>query len=269
TKTTTFGTGEVIRAALDAGAGRIILGIGGSATTDGGAGAAQALAARFLDEHGQAIDAPMAGGLLERIARIDLAPLDPRLNEIELVIASDVTNPLTGDQGAAAVYAPQKGASHAQVQQLDAALAHLAKRIEQATGRDVTSLPGAGAAGGLGAGAMALLGGELRSGAELVLDVVGFARRVQNSDLCLTGEGKLDGQSLSGKAILTVAKAAGQAGVPTIALVGALGPDAERTREAGLDAIVVVGEGLPAEESMARAAELVETAARQVVRSRG
>ncbi|MFP4145748.1 MAG: glycerate kinase [Phycisphaeraceae bacterium] len=269
TKTTTFGTGEVIRAALDAGAGRIILGIGGSATTDGGAGAAQALAARFLDEHGQAIDAPMAGGLLERIARIDLAPLDPRLNEIELVIASDVTNPLTGDQGAAAVYAPQKGASHAQVQQLDAALAHLAKRIEQATGRDVTSLPGAGAAGGLGAGAMALLGGELRSGAELVLDVVGFARRVQNSDLCLTGEGKLDGQSLSGKAILTVAKAAGQAGVPTIALVGALGPDAERTREAGLDDIVVVGEGLPAEESMARAAELVETAARQVVRSRG
>lgn len=268
TRTTTFGTGELIRAALDEQARRIILGIGGSATCDGGCGAAQALGARFLDSHGQIIQEPITGGMLQRIAQIDLSTLDDRLRRAELVVACDVTNPLTGPDGAAYVYGPQKGATPQQVRLLDEGLAHLASLVEQATGQQLHLTPGAGAAGGLGYGAMAFLGGKLRRGIELVLDAVDLERRVRGCDLCLTGEGRLDGQSLSGKAILGVAQAAARQGVPTVALVGSLGPDAQRCLQAGLEGYIVIGEGLSQEESIARAASLLEDAAARLIAQR-
>ncbi len=269
TRTTTFGTGELIRAALDQDAQRIILGIGGSATCDGGCGAAQALGVRFIDHQGAAITTPIAGGMLTSIAQLDLAQRDPRLQEVELLIACDVTNPLLGPSGAAHVYGPQKGASPAQVEQLDHALAHLAALIEQTVGFDVDRMAGAGAAGGLGAGAVALLGGCLERGIDLVLDAVRFEQRVARCDLCLTGEGRLDGQSLSGKAALGVARVAQRFDVPTIALVGDIGPDAEKTRNAGVHRYFAIGQGLSKEESMRRTEELLEAAAARVVEQFG
>ncbi|MFW6059055.1 MAG: glycerate kinase [Phycisphaeraceae bacterium] len=264
TRTTTFGTGQLIRAALDAHAQRIILGIGGSATTDGGCGAAQALDVRFLDANQQPITAPLTGSTLTDIAQIDLTTRDPRLEQTELLVACDVTNPLLGENGAAHVYGPQKGATPEQVETLDNALQHLATLIERTVGYDVDRMAGAGAAGGLGGGAVALLGGRLERGIELVLRAVHFEQRVAHCNLCLTGEGKLDGQSLSGKATLGVARVADRFGVPTIALVGAIGPEAEKTREAGLHRYFAIGEGLEPAESMRRAAELLEDAAARV-----
>lgn len=266
TRTTTFGVGQLIRAALDAGARRIILGIGGSATTDGGAGMAQALGVRFRDARGHAIDRPLAGGLLADVADLDTAGLDPRLASTPFVVACDVTNPLTGPRGAAAVYGPQKGATPAQVALLDAQLARLADLLRRRLGRDVESLPGAGAAGGLGAGAVAFLDAKLQRGVELVLQAVGFDARVAGCDWCLTGEGRLDGQSLAGKACLGVALAARARGVPTFALVGSLGPGAEGAMTQGLAGARAIGQGLPLAESMRRAAELLEAAAEEVAR---
>lgn len=260
TRTTTFGVGELIRRALDAGARRIILGIGGSATTDGGSGAAQALGARFLSG-GEPITQPMTGGLLARVDAVDLGKLDPRLADVRIEVACDVTNPLCGPAGAARVYGPQKGATPEQVEQLDAALAHLAERL----GAD-PNLPGAGAAGGMGFGAVAMLGATLRRGIDLVLDALRFDERVRGCDLCLTGEGRLDGQTLHGKAVAGVAQAAARHGVPVVALVGSVGEGWERHREAGVERVIVIGEGLPREESMRRAGELLEHAAAEAVR---
>ncbi|MEX1016428.1 MAG: glycerate kinase [Phycisphaeraceae bacterium] len=267
TRTTTYGTGQLLRAALDHHVQRIVLGIGGSSTTDAGCGAAQALGVRFFDEDDRPIDQPITGGMLDHIYHIDLTTRDPRLNNVELLIACDVTNPLAGPEGAAAVYGPQKGATDAQVAQLDANLLHVANHVERAADCTVRDMPGAGAAGGLGAGGVALLGGTLRPGANLVLDTVGFDARVQGCDLCLTGEGQLDGQSLSGKAIMAVVKAAQRRGVPTVALVG-MAVDAERAVDAGLAGYRVIGEGLPVSKSIARAAELLEQAAAAVVAER-
>lgn len=264
TKTTTHGVGELIRAALDVGAKRILLGIGGSATTDGGTGMAQALGVRFLDAGGNVIKQPMAGGLLASVAKIDMAGLDPRIAATTITVACDVTNPLTGPNGAAAIYGPQKGATPAQVKLLDDALAHLAGLLKEQVGADIQTLPGSGAAGGLGGGLVGFLNATLQKGIGLVLEAVRFEQRVAGCDLCLTGEGRLDGQSLSGKACLGVAQAATRHRVPTIALVGSLGSHAERTLEAGLKAYHVIGEGLPAAESMRRCAELLERAAHKV-----
>ncbi len=260
-RTTTFGTGELIRAALDAGCARILLGIGGSATCDGGAGMAQALGVVFHDAQGHAIDRAMTGGLLMRIQRIDASRLDPRLRGTEILVACDVTNPLTGPDGAAAVYGPQKGATPAAVKQLDAGLAHLATLL----GRD-PMMPGGGAAGGLGYGLVACLGARLGRGIDLVLDACRFDQRVRTADLCLTGEGRLDGQSLAGKAVIGVAQAAAKHGVPTIALVGSAGDGAPRTLDAGLRAYRVIGEGLSVEESIRRGPELLAQAAAAVAR---
>lgn len=265
-RTSTFGTGQLMAAALDHGARRIILGIGGSATNDAGCGAAQALGVRFIDADGREINEPIAGGLLERIARIDLSQLDARLADSQLTVACDVINPLTGDQGAAHVYGPQKGATPEMVRALDDGLRHFAKLCRAQLGRDVEAMPGAGAAGGMGGGMVALLGATLRPGVAIVLDAVNFARRVSGCDLCLTGEGRLDGTSLSGKACLGVAQAAKKANVPTVAIVGCLGDDVQRTLDAGLHAYHAIGEGLPAAESMRRAAELVEQTTQRIVR---
>lgn len=265
TATTTFGTGQLIAAALDAGAQRIILGIGGSATNDGGSGAAQALGVRFYDAQDKPITQHLTGGLLASVARIDLANRDPRLASAQLLIACDVTNPLTGPDGASQIYGPQKGATPEQVQQLDANLGQFAKLIEQATGIAIANLPGSGAAGGLGGGAVGLLGGKLQRGIDLVLDAVNFAKRADGCDLCLTGEGKLDGQTLSGKAILGVAQLAKRYDVPTVALVGCAGDGAGRAKEAGLADYIVIGKGLPVAESIARADELLAAAAGRLV----
>ena len=262
--TSTHGTGELIAAALDAGAGRVILGIGGSATNDGGAGAAQALGVRFLDAGGQPIAAPLTAADLPRVARIEMSHRHPRLADVELLVACDVTNPLLGPEGAAAVYGPQKGATPEQIPRLDDALGHLAGVIERDLGRDVRTTPGAGAAGGMGAGALALLDGELCSGIDIVLEAVRFDQRIAEADLCITGEGKLDGQSLAGKVIAGVARAAARHQVPTIALVGAVGENPEALAALGLTAWHVIGPGLPTDESIRRTAELLEAAAQRV-----
>jgi glycerate kinase len=264
-RTTTYGTGELIRAALDAGVKRILVGIGGSATNDGGCGMAQALGARFIDKDNHAIDQPMAGGLIQSVVDIDMSTLDPRIGDCEIVVACDVTNPLTGPNGAAHVYGPQKGADAQMVIQLDDALKHLADLIAQKLGKDVRDVPGSGAAGGLGAGLLAFTGATLKSGVDMVLDAVRFDQRVADCDLCLTGEGRLDGQSVSGKATTGVAQRAARHGVPTVALVGSVGPHVERTLEHGISAYHVISEGVPLTEALRRGEELMRRAAAEAM----
>lgn len=232
----TYGSGEVLRAALDAGARTIVFGVGGSATTDGGAGMLAALGARFLDGDGEPV-APGGGGLAG-LASADLSGLDPRLSDVELVLASDVDNPLTGPKGAPAVYGPQKGASPDDVTALDAALAHFAKVLEQTEGvgaraAEYAASPGAGAAGGIGFGAM-LLGARFRPGIEVMLDVLGFAPALERADLVITGEGSLDEQTLHGKAPAGVAAAARAAGKEVVAVCGRLALPAETLGRAGI-----------------------------------
>lgn len=232
----TYGSGEVLRAALDAGARTIVFGVGGSATTDGGAGMLAALGARFLDADGEPV-APGGGGLAA-LASADLTGLDPRLADVELVLASDVDNPLTGPKGAPAVYGPQKGASPDDVTALDAALAHFAKVLEQTEGvgaraAEYAASPGAGAAGGIGFGAM-LLGARFRPGIEVMLDVLGFAPALERADLVITGEGSLDEQTLHGKAPAGVAAAARAAGKEVVAVCGRLALPAETLGRAGI-----------------------------------
>ena len=267
TRTSTFGTGQLIRAALDEGAERIILGIGGSATNDGGCGMAAALGVVFADSAGHPISAP-TGGDLSSIHAIDTTRIDPRIQDTQFIVACDVDNPLSGPNGAAYIYGPQKGATPEQVQQLDRGLAHLGALFRSQLNRDVEKMPGAGAAGGIGGGLVAFLNATLRRGIDLVLDAVEFDRRVRGCTLCLTGEGRLDGQSLSGKACLGIAQRAKRHNVPTVALVGSVGANVERTLDAGLSAYHLIGEGLPLEESIRRAALLLESATERVMRSR-
>jgi glycerate kinase len=213
-----YGTGEVVRAALDAGCRRIVLGIGGSASTDGGAGLVQALGARLLDAGGREVG--RGGAALAAVESLDLAGLHPALGEAEVVVASDVDNPLLGPRGAAAVYGPQKRASPADVAELDAALSQWAQAVRSVTGDDVADRPGAGAAGGVGFAALAVLGATLRPGIDLVLDLVGFRAALPSVGLVVTGEGSLDEQTLHGKAPAGVAAAARAADVPVVAVAG-------------------------------------------------
>lgn len=264
TKTSTFGLGQLLAAALGAGADRIVLGLGGSATSDGGAGAVQALGGRFtLDDATTRSpgDPPMTGGDLARIVSVDLTELDPRLAHAELIVACDVTNPLHGDEGAACVYSPQKGATARQVADLDRGLARLADAVAMATGRDCRETPGAGAAGGMGFAAVAMLGGQLVRGIDLVLDSVRFDQRVALCDVCLTGEGKLDAQSASGKAVMGVANRAQAHGVPTYALVGAVGPGVESLPKHSLTGHRQIGPNVDVPTRMANARELLTEAA--------
>ncbi len=228
------GTGEVIRAALDAGCTEVILGIGGSACTDGGAGMATALGARVVDAHGIAV-AP-GGAALLGAATLDLSALHPALAAAEVRVASDVDNPLLGERGAAAVYGPQKGATREQVVQLDAALTHWADLVAAATGADHRDTPGAGAAGGVGFGAMALLGARLEPGVELVFGLTGFYDALRGADLVVTGEGSVDGQTLNGKAPAGVAAAARAAGVDAVVVAGRCELDEPALRAAGIRA---------------------------------
>jgi glycerate kinase len=230
----TYGSGEVLRAALDAGARTVVFGVGGSATTDGGAGMLSALGARFLDADGEPV--PPGGGGLAALARTDLSGLDPRLSSVELVLASDVDNPLTGPKGAPAVYGPQKGATPEDVATLDAALAHFAKVLETEAGpraAEYAAAPGAGAAGGIGYGAL-LLGARFRAGIEVMLDVLGFAPALARASLVITGEGSLDEQTLHGKAPAGVAAAARSAGKPVVAVCGRLALEPAALERAGI-----------------------------------
>lgn len=263
--TTTFGTGELLRAALDAGLRTIVVGLGGSATNDGGAGLLRALGVRFLDAGGREL--PEGGAALARLDRIDAAGLDPRLAGAELLVACDVDTPLTGPRGASAVFGPQKGASPDAVRALDAALARYAEVARATTGRDAASVPGAGAAGGLGAGLLFFTPAHLRPGVELVLAATRFAEAVTGADLVLTGEGRTDAQTAMGKAPVGVAAAARAHGVPVVCLSGSLGDGWEEVLEAGIDAVECIAPGpITLDESMARAPELIEAAAARVCR---
>ncbi len=255
----TFGTGQLLRAALDQGFGRIVVGIGGSATNDGGSGMARALGVRFLDGRGEPL--PEGGAALARLASLDLAGVDPRLAGAEILVACDVDNPLTGPRGASAVFGPQKGATPAVVAELDAALERYARISSDATGRDVAGRPGAGAAGGLGAGLLLFTPARLVPGIDLVLDSTRFDEQVRGASLVIVGEGRTDHQTAMGKAPVGVARVAARHGVPVLLVSGSLGPGAESILEAGVGRMVQAAPAdMPLLEAMSRAAELLESA---------
>jgi glycerate 2-kinase len=257
--TSTRGTGELILAAAASGVDRIVIGIGGSATNDGGAGMARALGYRFLDREGREL--PEGGAALARLHHLE-GQTDPRLIRPAIEVACDVRNPLLGPEGATAIYGPQKGATPEMVAELDAALARYADVIEDFVGRRVRDVPGAGAAGGLGAGLLAFLDARLRSGAELVLDATKFATRIAGADLVITGEGRADAQSAYGKLTQAVTRAAHDAGVPAAMVVGGTAPGYEALLTQGVEAIEVsTPEGTPITEAMRNAEPLIEEAA--------
>ena len=264
----TYGTGELMQHALQAGCRNLLVGIGGSATNDGGAGMAQALGFRLLDAAGE--DLPPGGSALARLDRIEIGGslLPPGL---QVIVACDVDNPLCGPEGATAVYSPQKGATPAQIPLLDAALAHYAAVLHRAFGRDVTGAPGAGAAGGLGAGLMAFCAARLQPGADMVLEVTGFDAILKDCDLVLTGEGRIDGQTTRGKVVASVARRAGRAGVPVVALAGSVEEGAEaQLRPEGLTAALSIVNGpLSVEEAMRDGYRLLSEAAERTMRLLG
>ena len=235
--TTTYGTGELIAAALDAGVKKIIIGIGGSSTNDGGAGMAQALGAKLIDHQGNPISSHASGGILNTIAQIDISGLDPRIKKTEILVACDVDNPLCGDRGASAVFGPQKGASPAMVNTLDANLEHFANVINSQLGKDVKEIPGAGAAGGLGAGLVAFCDATMQSGVDIVIDATKLELALEGATLAITGEGKVDFQTAFGKTPSGVAKTAKKTNIPVIAIGGALADDARGVFEHGIDGL--------------------------------
>ncbi|MCP4655122.1 MAG: glycerate kinase [bacterium] len=263
---TTYGLGELIVVALDAGFRRFIVGIGGSATNDAGAGMAQALGVRLLDGDGNEL--PVGGAALADLDRIDVSGLDPRIARSEFSVACDVSNPLTGPQGAAAVYGPQKGATPEMVEQLDRALKHFAEVVKRDLGADVDDLPGAGAAGGLGGGLVAFVNGTLRAGVDIVLDAVGLDRHLEGADLVITGEGRLDYQTIYNKAPIGVARRAKERRIPVIAVSGSLGERFTEVHEHGIDAAsaIVCAPEMTLKEATERAGELIASATEEAMR---
>ena len=261
----TFGTGQLIRAALDAGAQRVILAIGGSATNDGGAGALQALGVKLLDAQGQTLS---PGGLaLAQLARVDLSDIDPRLAQVRFDIAADVNNPLCGPHGASAIFGPQKGASPVQVEQLDQALGHFADHCAAALSNDVRDEPGSGAAGGLGFAAKAFLGAQFKAGVEVVAELVGLAEAVAGADLVITGEGRFDAQTLRGKTPFGVARVARQHAVPVIVIAGTLGEGYQALYEHGIDAAFALASGpMSLQQACAEAPRLLRERATDIAR---
>jgi len=236
-KTTTYGTGQLILDAIDKGAKKIIIGLGGSATNDGGTGMAQAFGVKFLNANGREIKELGSGGMLAKIASIDTTSIDPRIAKTKIVVACDVENPLCGKKGASHVFGPQKGATPKMVLKLDENLKNLGKLMKRDLGKDVARIPGAGAAGGLGAGMLAFTNAKLESGIDIVLKATNLAKYINGADLVLTGEGRVDFQTAFGKTPSGVAKAAKSCGVPVIAIGGALSDDARLVFDHGIDAI--------------------------------
>jgi glycerate kinase len=268
-RASTRGTGELIRAALDAGARQVTIGLGGSATTDGGSGLLRALGARVVDRSGGEL--AEGGAALAALQRIEIDRLDRRLTEAQLVVASDVSNPLCGPLGAATTYAPQKGADPASVQELDAALATFGRAIEAATGRLVADLPGAGAAGGTTAALLGFTSAVVRPGVEVVADLVGLGAALEAADLVITGEGRADEQTLQGKAAMGVASLARSRKTPVVLLCGGLGPGAEALDAALAISVVqpVVDRPLSLAEAMAETERLLTGAAARLARTVG
>lgn len=262
---TTRGTGELIRAALDQGCRNILIGIGGSATNDGGAGMAQALGARLLDQNG--LDLPEGGAALEKLARIDLSGLDPRLSQTTVIVASDVTAPLCGPQGASMVFGPQKGASPQQAALLDRCLARYGQVLEATFQRPLASLPGAGAAGGLGAGLMAFCNAQLRPGIEIIFELLHLEQEAAHTDLIVTGEGKIDATSATGKLLSGVGRLARRYQTPAIAFAGAVALSDAELQGIGLQTAIPISEGpMALEDSLSQAAELTFRAAQRAAR---
>ena len=249
-KTTSAGTGDLISAALETGAGKILVGVGGSATNDGGMGMARALGLRFVDARGRQL--PEGGGALARLDRIDMSQIDVRIAKVSIEVACDVDNPLTGPRGASHVYGPQKGATPAMVKKLDANLARLARIIKRDLGTDILTVPGSGAAGGLAAGLMAILGGQLRPGVDIVIDAVGLKQQLKGCDLVITGEGRMDGQTVHGKTPAGVAHVAKSLGIPVIAICGCLGKGFEKVHDIGIDAVFATSTDAVSEQELPR-----------------
>jgi glycerate kinase len=260
---TSRGTGELILAALDAGARRFVLGVGGSATNDGGAGMLQALGVRLLDAAGN--DIGPGGAALAQLDRIDVAGLDPRVRAAEFRIACDVDNPLVGPRGASCVFGPQKGATPATVAQLDAALAHYADIIRRDVGQDIAQLPGAGAGGGIAAAMVVFLHGQLRRGIEIVTEAVRLDALVRDADLVVTGEGRIDGQTVNGKTPMGVARVARRHDRPVVAIGGSLAADADTVHAYGIDAVfAAVARPCSVAEALAAAEDNLRRAARNL-----
>ena len=262
---TTYGVGELIRHALKVGCTKLILGLGGSATTDGGCGMAAALGVVFRDEQGKAF-VPV-GGTLHRIHSVDLDGLDPRLAKMEIVAMCDIDNPLFGPEGAAYVFGPQKGADPACVEFLDQGLRHLAQIMRKTVGSDQENCPGAGAAGGLGYGMQAFLGARLQMGIETVLDTVHFDEKLAGATMVFSGEGKIDSQSVRGKVISGIAKRTKAAGVPLVAVVGDIGDDMEEAYQQGVSAVFSINRlAIPYEKSKLRAPEDLRLTMENIIR---
>jgi len=238
--TTTYGTGQLIKSALDQGCRKMIIGIGGSATNDGGAGMVQALGAKLLDKNGKEIG--FGGGELKKIFRIDTKYLDKRLSETKVLIASDVSNPLCGPKGASQVYGPQKGATPEIIEELDESLAYFAEIIKRDLNKDIKDMPGSGAAGGLGAGLIAFLDAELRPGIEITIEIVKLEQAIKDADLVITGEGKIDSQTIYGKAPIGVAKIAKKYNIPVIAVAAIISDDADIVHQYGINTLLKISE---------------------------
>ncbi|MGE5558410.1 MAG: glycerate kinase [Bacillota bacterium] len=262
---TTYGTGELIRAALDEGLKDFIIGIGGSATNDGGTGASQALGVRFFD--GEKKSTGFGGRELAKIRRIDLSGMDPRIKECRMTVICDVTNPLTGEKGATRVYGPQKGATVEMLEELEQGMQNFAGLIRAQTGLDPDGIPGAGAAGGLGAALVCFFKAILKPGIDTVLDLVNFDRLLSGADLVVTGEGRIDGQSVYGKVPVGVARRCKGRGIPVIAVTGGMDEGAYLVYEQGIDAIIpTVNRSMSLEEAMARSRQLMEDAGDRLFR---
>ena len=264
-RTTTYGTGQLIRTALEAGCRRLIIGIGGSATNDGGTGMAEALGAKFLNANGEPI--PHGGGGLNELASVEITGLHPAISETETVVACDVNNPLTGPEGASHVYGPQKGGTPEMVETLDAHLGHYDKVLTRTFGQSFDNIPGAGAAGGLGAGLMAFLNAELRLGVDIMIDTVKLKERMKGASLVFTGEGQLDFQTAFGKTPVGVAKVAKAGKIPVIAIAGGIGKGADAVYDAGIDGMLgIVQAPMSLEDAVADAPQLIADTAEQAAR---
>lgn len=263
--TTTYGTGQLIKACLDHGVKKLLIGIGGSATNDGGSGVIQALGGRLLDKEGNELG--FGGGELGKLDLIDLSNFDSRLKEIEVEVACDVNNPLCGERGASNVFGPQKGATLEMVEILDRNLNHYAGEIKKQLGKDVLEVPGAGAAGGLGAGLMAFLNGTLKKGIEMVIEYAGLEEKVKSADMVWTGEGSIDFQTQYGKTPLGVAEVAKMYNKPVIALAGRVGEGVEVLYEKGIDSIFGIMRGVTTlEEALANGQDNIEKTSENIVR---
>ena len=263
--TTTYGTGQLILAALEVGCRRLIIGIGGSATNDGGAGMAEALGVQFLNADGKPIK--HGGGALCELTSIDTTGIHPKIADIETVVACDVNNPLTGPDGASHVYGPQKGATPEMIETLDAHLSHYDKVLTQTFGQSFNDIPGAGAAGGLGAGLMAFLNAELKLGVDIMIDTVKLKDRMKGVSLVITGEGQLDFQTAFGKTPIGVAKVAKVDNIPVIAIAGGIGEGAEAVYKAGIDAMLgIVQAPISLDDAIEDAPQLIADTAEQAAR---